>query len=271
MMNGRSPGFSLIEFLMVVVVATVIMTAVVQAMLTQQRGYRQQTAMVSARQSSRTVLDLLAVELREVSTRSAGMLAGDLLMAAPESIRFRAFRKVGLVCDLDPGMGVLRVVELGDVAFDNGDRLLAFQQEGDAWADGEVNNASSTSCGSEPARELQVGPLAANGVEIGAPVRGYEELGYGIFEIDDQWMLGRRDSDGTVVGLVGPLAEPGSHGLRFRYFDSAGNPLSAPLSAAAREQVARIEVVVKGVSHGAGAPGSEYTDSLSHQVYLRGN
>ena len=91
-MNHRAPGFTLVELLAVVVIAVLIMGAVMQTLVVQQRGYRQQSSITNARQSSRMALDLLTVELRELSARD-----GDLLMAEEDSIRFRSFQKVGIV------------------------------------------------------------------------------------------------------------------------------------------------------------------------------
>jgi prepilin-type N-terminal cleavage/methylation domain-containing protein len=274
-MNKRAPGFSLIELMMVVVITAVIMTAVVQSLMSQQRGYRQQTAVVNARQSSRVVLDVLALELRELSTSMGGTIGGDLLMASPDSIRFRAFRKVGLVCEVDHS-GTLKVEELGDLAFANGDGILVFEEEAGAWALGEVHGADSEACGTLEARKLTVGSLAGPGVLTGAPVRAFEELGYGIFEIDGQWMLGRRGTNGVIVPLVGPLVGPqvpaDKGGLHFQYFDDSGNPLTGnPLSAANRDLVARIEITVRALGRGAPNATGVHVDSLGLQVYLRGN
>jgi prepilin-type N-terminal cleavage/methylation domain-containing protein len=262
-MNRDSPGFSLIELLVVIVITGVLMVAVTQVLITQQRGYRQQTAVVNARQSSRTVLDLLAVELRELSAAD-----GDLLIAEEELVQFRAYRKLGIACEVELGVSI-KVEEFGDVPFENSDFILVYHEESDGWAAGQVQSAAEDEdgCG----RVLNVGSLAASDVALGAPVRGFEEYGYGLFDLEKQWMLGRRNRAGDITALVGPLAPPDENGLRFVYYDQAGTELSPPLSTASRAQVARIEIAVKGKSLGAGTPSGEHLDSLSMQVYLRGN
>ena len=81
-------------------------------------------------------------------------------------------------------------------------------------------------------------------------------------------MLGRTESDGSLVPLVGPLLPPENGGLVFRYFDLNGSEVT-PTSAALRAQVARVNITVRALSRG-GIEG-QYVDSLSTNVYLRGN
>jgi prepilin-type N-terminal cleavage/methylation domain-containing protein len=272
-MNRYSPGFSLVELLVVIVITGILMTAVTQTLITQQRGYSQQTAVVNARQSSRTVLDLLAVELRELSATD-----GDLLMADEDSLRFRAFRKLGTICGIDLGGGTIKLVEIGDVAFQSLDQLLVYHEEDDGWVATQAQNATDVDdCNGDEERDRQmtIGSLAITGASLGAPVRGFEEYSYGLLDLEDQWVLGRTDADGNVTALVGPLASPGESGLesglRFVYYDQDGETLSAPLNPAARAQVARIKVTVRGKGLGAATASGEYLDLLSMQVYLRGN
>lgn len=266
-MDRNRSGFSLVELLVVVVVAALMMTAVFQTLIVQQRGYRQQFSMTNARQNSRTTLDLLGVELRELSAKG-----GDLLMASRDSIRFRSYRKAGIVCDI-PNANQPLVVELGDSPFEQGDSLLVYLEEGDTWTARPVTGASAATCpGGVPARALTVAPALTN-VALGAPVRGYRKVAYGLEADGGKPVLARREEGTAPVTLVTPLASSAQGGLRFRYFRANGFEMNGiPLSGPDRDSVARIEVTVRGTSLGTGsASRREHLDSLSLQVTLRGN
>ena len=63
-MNNRAPGFTLVEMLVVTVVATVLLGAIFQTLVVQQRSYREQNAIINARQTARASIEVLAAELR---------------------------------------------------------------------------------------------------------------------------------------------------------------------------------------------------------------
>jgi len=274
----------MVELIVVVVISTIALIAVYQTLITQERTYRYQSAAIDAQGTSRMALQVLATELREVSA-SAGadinMGGIDLLVASRDSVGFRAFRKVGIVCDFDRVLGSLDVWVPGE-AFAPRDNILVFQEadsitdDDDSWASRVLASVSASpnedACAGEWSDYdvqrlgglITVTPL----VERGALVRSFEPITYGIYEYGDDWVMGRRNSDGTIEPLVGPLLPPTAGGLRFRYFDVNGGVLT-PTTAAARAQVARVEITVRALSPG-GLDGP-YVDSLSTNVYLRGN
>jgi prepilin-type N-terminal cleavage/methylation domain-containing protein len=270
-----SPGFSLVELLVVVVLAGLMLGGVYQTLIVQQQSYRQQNAVTNARQASRAVLEILAAELREVSP-----VEGDILYAGADSIRFRAYRKVGVVCAVSAGAH-LHVWELGEpfaaadsiAVFADGDPASAAD---DGWVVGEVSsvNASSGTCpawGSYPTRQLIAPAAATNAVLNGAPVRAFEPYTYGLYQDGGEWVLGRRGRNNVVAPLIGPLASAPEGGLQFRYFRADGTELPRPLSAADRLLVSRIEILVRGIGHGAADPvQGDHVDSLVVQVHVRG-
>jgi len=270
-----SPGFSLVELLIVVVLAGLMLGGVYQALIVQQRSYRQQNAVTNARQASRAVLEILAAELREVSPAE-----GDILYAGADSIRFRAYRKVGVVCAVSAGAHI-HVWELGE-PFVGGDSIAVFADgdpksaSDDAWGLGEVStvNASSGTCpawGSYPTRQLIAPAVATGAVLSGAPVRAFEPYTYGLYQDGDEWILGRRGRDNVVTPLIGPLAPAQEGGLQFRYFRADGTELARPLSAADRLLVSRVEIVVRGIGHGAADPvQGDHVEPLVVQVHVRG-
>ncbi len=286
---SRSPeaGFTLVELTIVVLISTITLIAIYQTLITQERTYRYQSAAIDAQGSTRVALQLLASELRELSA-SAGdnptaTGGSDLLVAGTDSISFRAFRKIGLACSVDRAGGTVDVWTLG-TPFEVGDTLFLFQEgdsltdEDDTWVSefalpsvGVAANAAA--CASEwSGHDIQslrgLGLVIPATIERGALIRSYNTLTYGAYQYEGDWVLGRRNPGGEVVPLVGPLAASDDGGLVFRYFDAFGNELT-PSSEAERARVARIEITVRALSPG-GLDGP-YVDSLSTNVYLRGN
>lgn len=278
-------GFTMVELIIVVVISTISLIAVYQTLITQERTYRYQSAAIDAQGSTRTALQVLSAELRELSASAGDVPANtggsDLLMATRDSIRFRAFRKIGIVCNFSRALGTIDVWVPGD-PFVTRDNLLVFQ-EGDSITDDDDRWASVTlaAVGSSPNEDACAGEWGAYDVqqlrgmltvaptvERGALVRSFEVLTYGIFTYDGDYVLGRMGSDGIVEPLVGPLLPPGQAGLRFRFFNANGVAVN-PTTEALRATVARINIIVRGLSPG-GIDGP-YVDSLSTNVYLRGN
>ena len=275
----------MVELIIVVVISTISLIAVYQTLITQERTYRYQSAAIDAQGTTRMALQVLATELREVSASAGSSPAttggSDLLMTDSDSIGFRAFRKVGIICNFSRALGTIDVWVPGD-AFAARDNVLIFQEgdsitdNDDLWASALLSSVGSSANEDACAAEwgaydvqqlsglLTVTPL----IERGALVRSFEAVNYGIYSYDGDWVLGRRNSDGSVEPLVGPLLPPDEGGLNFRYFDTNGGVLT-PTTEAQRGQVARIEITVRALSPG-GVDGP-YVDSLSTNVYLRGN
>lgn len=278
-------GFTLVELTVVVVISTIVLISIYQTLITQERTYRYQNAAIDAQGSSRTAMAVLTSELREISA-SAGstptaMSGSDLLVATADSIRFRSFRKVGIVCAFSRGAGTIDVWVPG-TPFVAGDQLMIFQEgdtltdEDDRWdvtpltAAGTATNAAG--CAAEwntyPLQGLVVAATATDSIERGGLVRGFETVTYGSYQHDGDWVLGRRNPDDELVPLVGPILPRADGGLRFRYFNVNGTQIT-PSTEALRGQVSRIEITVRALSEG-GVEGP-YVDSLTSNVYLRGN
>ena len=285
--RSAQAGFTLVELTIVVVISTIALIAIYQTLITQERTYRYQSAAIDAQGSTRVGLQVLASELREISASAgdnANMGGGDLLVAADDSVRFRAFRKVGISCAIDTLLGRVDVWVPG-TAFAAGDSLMIFQEgdtatdQDDAWAVGVPLSGVGVAlngvlCADEwdqyPLQALQsLDPAILGFMERGALVRSYSTLTYGAYRWEDDWVLGRRNPDGEVIPLVGPLLSPDEGGLAFRYFDRNDTDLGTPSTDADRASVSRIEITVRALSRGGLE--QNYVDSLSTNVYLRGN
>ncbi|HEX7089570.1 MAG TPA: prepilin-type N-terminal cleavage/methylation domain-containing protein [Longimicrobiales bacterium] len=273
-------GFTLVELLVVVVIGALILGATYQVLAVQERSYRQQSAVINTQQTMRDAVAVLESELREISPGG-----GDLLMMTPDSLRFRAYRAAGFICSFDEAGQRIAVQEVpgvmpgGNTAFRAGDSLLYFieglRQTGadDAWGSVLIStpppdpNGSCGSWGGGAGTILNVPgfPFSSGAVLVGAPVRSFQVLTYGLYDVGGEPMLARHTATGSLVPVIGPLA-PSGQGPVFRYFDANGNPTTNP------GLVARIEIVVRGRTEGTGVPGqTHYSDSLVTQLFLRNN
>ncbi|HUF75760.1 MAG TPA: prepilin-type N-terminal cleavage/methylation domain-containing protein, partial [Longimicrobiales bacterium] len=60
-------GFTLVELLVVVVLGSLVLMAALQVLITNQRTYAAQNAVITSQQSTRIALEVLVNELRELS------------------------------------------------------------------------------------------------------------------------------------------------------------------------------------------------------------
>jgi len=277
----RSTGFTLVELLVVVVLAGVVLGAVGTLLQANQRFYRSQSQVLDVEEGLRAVAQLIPAELRELSARD-----GDILAMGRDSITVRAMRSLGVIC-APPLAGAGTVVVADSLTFGwravdpERDRALVFREgdpvaaDDDRWLDVAVSSVSGGACrdGAAGTRLHLVGAGAGlDSVTEGSPLRTYERVTYRLYT-DDQglsWLGQRAYSEGgwsALSPVAGPLRRVG--GLSFSYFDSGGAP--APLPGA----VVRIGVVARGLSAapiavpGRAASGRQYEDSVVVQVFLR--
>lgn len=279
-MNRRAPGFTLVELLIVIVVGSVVLGAVYQGMVVQERSNRHQVAIVTTQDNVRAGLDILSNELREISA-----VKGDLLVAGTDTITFRALRKAGIVCGRDASIARdwVDLAVIGQsftatdtaVIFDDGTNKASGLD--DNWREAAPTNISSPGSvclGNQISSNIQrlrfpAGTLAT--VDTGALVRSYKTYEYALVDVAGKGKLirSRMGVTDTLVESLAPIAE---NGLNFQYFNSNGTQITNPSTAALRATVMSVRIVVKGKAGGATtASGREFADSLVGQVYLRGN
>ncbi|MFN2316082.1 MAG: prepilin-type N-terminal cleavage/methylation domain-containing protein [Gemmatimonadales bacterium] len=285
MTNSRA-GFTLVELLIVVVLSAFMMGAAYQSLITQERVSRTTTEMVRGQDALRTVVGIMESELGDLATRGgAGIGAADILMASPDSIRFRAGRAVGFLCAILPSEKRLAMWSPQPfTAVQDGDAVLIFAEGDptlgtvDRWLIGRSYSVetSTEGCPSSPTgtaeQKLNLSDLAGNAlssgfldpVKLGSPVRILREVTYGLFSFDGRWGLGRlsrnaTDPDEILVGLDGP-----GYGLVFSYLDATLTPITTtPIDPTT---IAAIEITVRSEARG-GADSKE----LSTTVFLRNN
>ena len=288
-MNARREGFTLAELLVVAVMGTIILTAVYQTLVSQERSVRQSYAIVGTNQNLRTAMMVLTSDLREVSATDS-----DLLSADSTSIVYRAMRKAGMVCQSDTITGNwVDVIYWGD-AFAAGDSVLVYADganassaNDDGWLARPISAVGTTSealCTANPidvanVQRLTLGTAATSTIRPGALIRSWKSVRYAIQNSGTEGNLvlaeGGDASTGPTTAIVEDLGTIANGGLRFRYWDTTRTALTFPISAARRNTIGRIQIKLlgKAVGAGSGRAGTirEYSDSLVTNVYLRGN
>ena len=260
-------GFTLIEILVVSSVGAVLMMAMFQTIVVQQRGFTVQGATMDARQTLRAGMEVLATELREVSS-----LGGDILDIDPDSIRVRSADNIALVCAVSSSNPVVTVRSLGST-FGVGDSVFVFADNDvqaaadDVWLNGRIAAVDTTAtCGGQPAQALTLGTglaaaAAVDSIRVGAPVRNYTSYGFGLTSSPKGWYLSRFSGTGSSR-IVGPLEGPGS-GLEFAYRNEFGAITAVPAD------VRQITVTLRAQRSAQRADGTFVADSLTTTIHLR--
>lgn len=272
-------GFTLVELLVSVVVASVLMISIFQVLISNQQVYTVQQQQIQGQQTVRFGLDLMVAELRQVSP--AG---GDLLAMEADRVSFRAYRAAGLGCDWD-GTD-LTVAPLGR-DFAAGERIFLFVEGAtetsadDVWARGTIASIQDTdicpmgAAQGEPQRPAQVVRLqnlspspAVADVRSGALLRSFEVFEYGTMQAEDGLTyLGRTELDGdglpvdVAVPMVGPVRPTG--GVVFEFLNGAGAATAVPA------EVRSVRITVQTLSGARGPTGQQVQDSLSVVVQMR--
>lgn len=281
----RRAGFTLVELLIAIVLASAVLTAVYRVLLNNQRFYRAQSQIVDVQQNVRAVAQILPAELRELDAAD-----GDIVAMSDTSITIKAMRGFSVVCAAtDPAAGRIVIrnsLTFGYRAIDPArDSVLVFR-------DGDVQRAGDDRWLHAPAAAVTSGVGCTDGaagtrltltgmvggttqldsVSVGAPVRSFELVNYRLYDdAAGTWWLGARTYSSGAWSDTSPVAGPlrPSDGITFRYRDAAD------AATAVTTNVAQIEVVVRGQSTQViqvqGRPTGRYEDSLTVRVALRNN
>jgi prepilin-type N-terminal cleavage/methylation domain-containing protein len=265
---ARTAGFTLVELLVALVIASGLLGAIYQVLVTNQRISALQGEQVLSQQTVRAGLDLLAQELREVSASG-----GDLLTLEGTRVGFRAVRAFGMACEVVYSAPPALTVALLGRAFAAGDNVFLFAEgdrdraDDDEWFAVDVQAVTADAvCGTDavPAQALLLsGPSTLSEVERirrGAPIRAWEEVEYGLQTIQGAAYL-VRVQDGTTARLVGPL-DPDT-GLELTYLDASGAETGTPTD------VTRIRITIRSLSDLRRDSGDRLSDALATTVFLR--
>lgn len=270
-MSRDRTGFTLVELLMVAVLGSLVVMAALQVLITNQRTYTAQSAVIAGQQSTRMALEVLFQELRLVSPQG-----GDILMMSQDSLRVRIMRKFSRTCvvsTLGVATPTMVAVDIGPVDFAVGDSVFIFadndekDDDDDAWVRASVSGVAAGVCPQDASAGLtltfagQQATFVVDSVRIGAPVRSFTPITFGLTTYSGDVYLGRREGGGAWVPVAGPLQS--GTGLEFVYRDALGAVTSVPT------EVQQIVVRIRSGSPVLNSLGNPVTDSITAWVYTR--
>jgi hypothetical protein len=282
----RAAGFTLAELLVYLVIASVVLTAVVQLIRNQGGAYAHERALMDARETLRGGSEVLAWELRQ-----AALGGSPLTVMTTQSVGLRAMQGLGVVCArgaVVAGAGVwTRRLGLwstgGDIEATTNDSALVFKSSPQTWqtvkitATGTPAAMGMAACGwtgtaRVPALVVDVSATTLKGVSeimIGATFRAFRPVQYGEFLFGGRWWLGRKVGAAATEQLTGPLLGPAvAGGLNFVYYDTLGAVTANPAA------VGTVQFTMRALSYkqyrnpNSGVMGYR-TDSLTTKVTLR--
>lgn len=275
--TANEAGISLVEVLVYLVLASIVLGAVYQLLIDQNRRYTKQQQLISVRGSLRAAAALLSSELRWSSSGS-----GDLYSVASNSFSVRSIQGAGVLCARHISQPRYALsATWGDFNSTANDSALVFAVGGatagdDDWRPVALLNILSPGAGGVPSCAWSGSPSPdfvvevagdTSSVTIGAPFRAFRRVEYGLYQDGGRWWLGRKIGVGSYERLTGPLLAPADSGLVFTYYDQAGNPTTDAT------QVTQVKIVLRGEGFGklrrVGQTSTELQDTLTTRVFLR--
>ena len=275
---GRG-GFSLLELLITLVVASVITVAAFTVLATQVTLYSVQDAKLGTQVSLRTGAGLLSWALQEASATG-----GDLTTLGTNSVTLRAVHAAGIICSTSAQwFGIYGV----SGQFAANDSVLTYSLQDDDWNIVTVSATDTTASGlssktpdcfwadttsapnPEVAIDLAGSAIIIDALLVGSPIRAFHTVQFNLEQVSGRYWLVQRVSGATDPELLaGPLVSPSEGGLVFSYFDVNGAVTTTP------SDVAIVEILLKAESRedlSAHVTSGNLTDTLRFRVSVRNN
>ncbi len=285
--SGSAAGMTLVELLVVVVMGSFVAIASLSVLITTQRTFTANGATIEGQQSTRIAAQVMFAEMRQASARG-----GDIVAIASDSLRLGMMRKFAYACEVDIG-GTDPVVTVLDTlfgrasghvdkvptmfganAFAVGDTAMVFADNDtgvdgdDVWLALEITGVDGTATcpqNSEGGTAVtfggQMAAFLADDVYQGAPLRSRLYYTFGDTVIGSDTYLARREGNGAMVPLAGPIQA--TTGLEFVYLDSLG-AVTATLA-----DIRQIEVTLRTGSEVINSLGQLVSDSITTRIYTR--
>jgi prepilin-type N-terminal cleavage/methylation domain-containing protein len=269
----RRGGLTLVELMATVAVAGVVLAIVAGVALRQQRTFAALTSDAALAGQLRDAASVLPSDLR-----TAAVGAGDLREATDTSVEIRETLASAVVCDtlgkaviLAPFDGTAATFGGAIAPIQAGDTAWIFSPDDFAhpWRGHGVLGVASTHAGQCAAvgprlsgaslvasrTTLTLDSVSVPQTLIGRVARVTRPIRYSLYHASDaSWYLGARDWNdasgkfNTIQPLAGPFRSP-SAGPVFRWFDSTGAALAAPV--ARRDQVVLVRIDLRGQTRSA--------------------
>ena len=270
----KEAGFTVIELVVYIVIASAVGVATMQFLVHQSRSYTSQRELLDARETVRGALVLLSWELRQLSAEG-----DDIYSMSATSIALRSTHASGIVCGEHSKKARYGVwSRAGDVTVTSDDTSMVHVNG--AWEmttikkkwDPAGGGVAFCDWGEVAKKTIKTGVVvefskgAPATIGVGTPWREFRRVEYGLFQEDGRWWLGRKVAGAaSFEKLTGPLRA--GDGLAFTYYDDLGVVTADPT------KVAMVEFVIRSESTKLGWVGNSPTlrrDSVMTRVALRG-
>jgi len=233
-------GFTLAELLIAMVVTSLVGLALSRMLTSSQRLATSQVEQATMQGNLRQGSLVLATELQEIGTDTAG--GNDIIAMTDSSITYRAMGNLHLACAVTVSeIRVLSTPAYGSTGIVAGrDSLLLFVDKDpnnvsdDRWVRlGVTSVTNGSTCGTSPAiaigTTISVAAVPAlSQIVLRAPVRVFTPMQFGVVASGGQRYLGLRPllpGGASLQPLAGPVA---GTGLRLAYADSVGGTTTNP-------------------------------------------
>jgi prepilin-type N-terminal cleavage/methylation domain-containing protein len=246
----RRQGLTLVEMMVAIVIFGLVAATLNRVFAAQQRLAVAQVEQASVQSNIRSGSAIVAGELWELATDTAG--SSDILAFDAAGLTYRATRTLGLACQVSRTETRIRTSPLYQYrSIVPGQDGLLLWVEGnpdissdDRWLRLSITAvANGSDCGGAPAIALTTSPIDTlttplSSIVPDAPIRSYETMELrAVMEGAQNWLGARSVSGGETI--VKPVAGPvTSNGVRFAYLDSLG----AATSVAGRIRSIRISL-----------------------------
>jgi len=282
-MNPRR-GYTLVELLVALLLLTIVLGAIYRLLNNTQRVSRAQAEHVDMQSNMRAGTLIVPAELRAIGFDSvplgtADAIVPDLQSLQANSIRFRAVRSLGFICQIiNPDFVVVDTTTVGNYSqlrlpVAGQDSLMVFVEKNtsttgdDRWVSRGIQAIAGATCPVSghlglsfrvPGGSFNVtappasapDPLTSAELTVGSPVRTFEVMEYSLYQdASGPYYLGARSvsSGAAIQPVLGPLKPPPDGGFRLDYFDEIGNAITTTTPADKRN-VRAIQVTLIGVS-----------------------
>jgi hypothetical protein len=267
MILGRR-GFTVVEALLSIVISTMLVSASLAILVSNQRLADAVSGRVSRQDQLRAAVDILTAEVRQIDPAD-----GDLASTSPDTLLVRSVLGAGVACAVSyTGTPTATLRKLGSW-IQPGDSMMILADNDpststdDRWVRGVAGAVDTTqTCPTgSPAQHVTLSSMAAalaiDSIRVGAAARSFQWRGFALGLDNGSWYLTLKTPDMLEPEPVaGPFGSPTSSGLRIGYFDVLGQPTVAVPA------VRQFEVSVKTI---AGVPGGpDVPDSLMAWVRL---
>lgn len=282
----HSRGFTLVELLVAMVIMLIVTGSIYTLLNTTQRVSRAQAERVDLQSNVRTGAIVVPNELREINNVEGALIGGpqvDILSATPTTLRYRAMRGIGYVCEA-PAAGLVKILkstwsglrdpkaprDAGYVFLEGADPNASID---DVWQPVAITVVATSTCvAANDAWAFTISPAVGilTSVPVGTPVRLYEDMELSLYAEGGKSWLGARSVSGLEVApqpVLGPLLD--GTGLVFKYLDKTGT------ETALMSNVKSVRVTIHGITNhaivkgGSSGAAQQMDDSLVSEVLLR--